>query len=87
MRFGAGDYAVAVEWYERCAGDSEDRTFYPGCAGVDIANSTEVRMLNPKMIQTVKLRESRRHRSTLQLQQERWVITADSESKILELCW
>ena len=51
------------------------------------ADSTELRVIDPEMVQTVKLREPRRQRSIVQQQQERWVLTATSESKVLDWCW
>lgn len=87
MRFGPGDHVVAVEWFERCASDGEDRTFYPGCAGMDLFNSTELRLLNPKMVQTVFPRQLRGQNASDRRQLERWVLPAEDESKILAWCW
>ena len=81
QRYKPGEHAVAVEWFERGASDQEDRTFYPGCAGVDYFNSSELRMVYVQLIQTVKPRETREQLSEKR-QQERWVLTAADETKI-----
>ena len=84
MRFHAGDHAVAVEWFERAADDEEDRTFYPGDAGMQLFNSTELRMFDFSPVQTVEVRPLRGRNNR---QQERWVLKAEDEVKILGWCW
>ena len=44
-RFNAGDFLVAVHWYERLAesGDGERREFVRGKQMIDVINSTELR--------------------------------------------
>ena len=87
MRFKPNEHAVAVEWYERDARDDENRTFYLGCAGVDYFNSSELRVLDIDMVQTVKVRPSRSAQTTEQRQRERWVLKEADQTKILVLCW
>ena len=58
-RYAANEHAVAVEWFERDASDEEDRTFFPGCAGVEFFNSSELRAIRVNMVQTVEVRELR----------------------------
>ena len=62
-------------------------TFYPGCAGVDYFNSSELRVLDIDMVQTVKVRSSRSAQTIEQRQRERWVLKEADETKILDLCW
>ena len=80
MRFKHNEHAVAVEWYECDASDDENRTFYPGCAGVDYFNSSELRVLDIGMVQTVKVRSSRSVQTTEQRQRERWVLKEADET-------
>ena len=87
MRFKADEHAVAVEWYERHSSDDENRMFYPGCAGVQYFNATELRMIRIGMIQTASNRPTRSSLTTEQRQRERYVLKEADESKILELCW
>jgi len=42
-RFNAGDYMVAVQWYERLPGDGERRQFYREEPNIYVINSTELR--------------------------------------------
>ena len=75
---------MAVEWFERAADDEEDRTFYPGDAGMQLFNSTELRMFDFSPVQTVEVRPLRGRNNR---QQERWVLKAEDEVKILGWCW
>ena len=73
--------------YERHSSDDENRTFYPGCAGVQYFNATELRMIRIGMIQTASNRPTRSSLTTEQRQRERYVLKEADESKNLELCW
>ena len=43
--YNKGDYAIAVEWFERVADDPERRTFVKGGGAVCFINSTELRRI------------------------------------------
>lgn len=45
--YSNGDYAIAIEWYERVEGDLERRAFVPGDGVVCLVNSTELRRIVP----------------------------------------
>ena len=43
--YSSGDYAIAIEWYERVEGGLDRRAFVPGDGVVCLVNSTELRRI------------------------------------------
>jgi hypothetical protein len=85
-RFNTGDYMVAVQWYERLAesGDGERREFSRGERMIDVINSTELRMVDVRVIEIGAFPPSEEANDAEAL--PKWRLDRNDEARALTWC-